>query len=330
MAHGSGLSNSDAYKLLVALDFFEQLYGKTSSTLELQAIIGALATVMGITNQDSNTRIHQVTHYQQINTLRNRNERIDPTKRAIFISTVQQTKTRLDDAEATLILLIRTYLQRVSSKLSAAEFVDLTKVAIALLHSYQKLSLPESKRLLYIALQTFGGQLSQPIPTLGEKIPKNIARLVIQLVRYQKIMRDERIKAVLQALASQTLESPAQRLTPNTICEALKHSDIAPKFTTQDGLKALANVLFLTLQLQTPISKTTKSEQEIAEQIDQAVTKFRARYRPIENVLQPRWNNELSISSPFFTPSNFEGANSDFSWPPQAHPKKTSKDETNS
>ncbi|MGD1950798.1 MAG: hypothetical protein ACFB14_14290 [Leptolyngbyaceae cyanobacterium] len=238
---------------------------------------------------------------------------------------VPSDNDRLIKAEETLLLLIRTYLQRVSSKLSAAEFVELTKGAIALLHTEQKLSLPESRRLLYIALQTFGTQLSQPIPVLGEKIPKRIARLVARLVRYQKSMRTHGLRAALLALASQTLEDPT-RLTPDVIRDVLKRSHIAlaSKFNTQESLEDLANVLPFTLQLQTAPPRGTKSEQEIAEQIDQAVTEFKAKYRP---VTQPRWDSELSVSSPLFTPSNFEVASGDFEWLPQ--PDETSKDETN-
>ena len=233
---------------------------------------------------------------------------------------------RLRIAEETLLLLIRTYLQRVSSKLSAAEFVELTKVAIALLHTEQNLSLAESRRLLYIALQTFGAQLSQPIPALGEKIPKRIARLVVRLVRYQKIVRTHGLKAVLLTLASQTLEDTT-RLTPNVIRDVLKrrHIALAPKLNTQESLEDLANVLPFTLQLQTASPRSTKSEQEIAEQIEQAVAEFKAKYRP---VTQPRWDSELSVSSPLFTPSNFEVASGDFEWLPQ--PDETLKDETNS
>ncbi|MEM1251641.1 MAG: hypothetical protein AAGI69_04350 [Cyanobacteria bacterium P01_H01_bin.21] len=231
-----------------------------------------------------------------------------------------------EDAEATLILLVRTYLQRVSSKLSAAEFVELTKVAIALLHTEQNLSLAESRRLLYIALQTFGGQLSQPIPILGEKIPKPIARLVARLVRYQKIVRTHGLKAVLLTLASQTLED-ATRLTPDVIRNVLKHHHItlAPSLSTQESLEDLANVLLFTLQLHTVPARATKSEREIAEQIDQAVIEFKTKYR---SVTQPRWDSDLSVSSPLFTPSNFEVASGDFEWLPP--PEETSKDETNS
>ncbi|MBT9317629.1 hypothetical protein [Leptothoe spongobia] len=248
---------------------------------------------------------------------------------------VPSDQERLTQAEETLLLLIRTYLQRVSSKLSATEFVEMAKAAVALLDKDQSgpsLSFPESKRLLYIALQTFGTQLSQPIPALGEQIPKRIANLLARLVRYQKIMRTGGLEATLMTLAAQTLENTAQRLSPDMIRTALENSriTIAPELATQEGLEDLARALFFKLQLQTPSPTATKSAQEIAEQLNQAIAKFTTKYQPLTEVTQPQWDNDLSVSSPLFTPSNFETASNDFTWQPPKIADKSSKDETNS
>ncbi len=322
------LSNPDSLKLLQALELFIQTLGKPSTEVDLQATIGALAIVMDL--MDKNFPIHQIViDYQQ---LQRSGSWVKTADHSALENIVQKAKERLTQTEETLILLLRTYLQRVSSKLSAVEFVELTKAAIALLHTEQKLSLPEGKRLFYIALQTFGTQRSQPIPALGEKIPKPIARLVARLVRYQKIIRTDDIKAVLLTLASQTLENTAQRLTPDVVRNALKHNPIAlaPTLNTQDGLEDLASALFFTLQLQTPSAKATQSEQEIAKQIEQAVAEFKARYRPAEDLMQPRRDSELSVSSSFFTSSNFETASKDFNWLSKSDTEETLKDETNS
>ena len=242
---------------------------------------------------------------------------------------VPSNEEYLKKAEEALILLIRTYLQRVSSKLSATEFVELAKAAVTLLDKDQSnLSFPERKRLLYIALQTFGTQLSQPIPALGEQIPKRIAKLLARLVRYQKIIRTGGLEATLMTLAAQTL---TQRLSPDMIRTALKNSavTITPELATQDGLDDLASALFFKLQLQTPSPRATKSEQDIAEQLDLAIAEFKAKYQPLTEVTQPQWDNDLSVSSSLFTPSNFATARNDFTWQPPYIEDKNSKDETN-
>ncbi|NEQ53875.1 MAG: hypothetical protein F6K11_27715, partial [Leptolyngbya sp. SIO3F4] len=241
-------------------------------------------------------------------------------------------KERLDEQEETLILFVRTYLQRVTSKLSAAEFIDMLQTAITLLGQeslVSKLSLPEARRLLYIALQTFGKQLSQPIPPLGEQIPERIAKLIVRLVRYQKIMRTSGMQKTLATLVTQTI---AQQLSPETLRTVLKNSKITitPELDTQEGLEDLARALFFKVQLQTTSSITTKSKQDIADQLSQAIIDFKTKYQPLADITQPKWGDELSISSPFFTPSNFETASNDFAWLSSNFEEKNSKDDTNS
>ena len=233
----------------------------------------------------------------------------------------QQTKARLEKAEATLLLLIRTYLQRVSSRLSAVELVDLTKAAIALLASEKidsqvigsNLSLPERKHLLSIALQTFATRLSQPIPALSDRIPKRIAHLVARLARYQNIMRTNGVKAVFVTLAAHSPENKAQRPSSSTIRAALKKNNvtIARDLATRGYLDDLANILWFERQLQPPSPRATQSEQAIAEQVNQAVANFKARYQSLAVVTQPRWDTDLSISSPFLTPNQPETTDND-------------------
>ena len=95
-------------------------------------------------------------------------------------------------------------------------------------------------------------------------------------------------------------------------------------------LDDIAKALLFTVQLQTSATPKTKSEQEIAAQLSQAVADFKTKYQPLADVTQPQWDNDLSVSSPFFVPSNFETASNDFSWLPSTIEDKTTKDETNS
>ncbi|MEM1242746.1 MAG: hypothetical protein AAGI45_23190 [Cyanobacteria bacterium P01_H01_bin.26] len=326
-------SNPAVLKLTKALALFEQTFGRAPSKLELQAIIGALAAVMDLKDGSPGELIHRVAIFSR--QAQNLEELADAAKYQISEAIIQKAKERLTEAEETLVLLIRSYLQRVSSKLSAAEFVDLTKAAIAFLNSDQsgpKISLPEGKRLLYFALRTFHNQLSQPIPPIGTTPPERIARLLARLARYQKIMGIGGVKAVLVTLVTQTLKNASQPLSPGLIRTALKNSRvaIAPDLTANESLDDIANALLFTIQLQTSATPTTKSEQEIAEQLSQAIADFKTRYRPPADVTQPRWDNDLSVSSPFFTPSNFETASDDFAWLPSTIEDKSSKDETNS
>ncbi|MEM7795385.1 MAG: hypothetical protein AAF579_13175 [Cyanobacteria bacterium P01_C01_bin.118] len=321
-------SNPDVLKLIKALELFEQTFDSPKSELELQATLGALATVMNLKESNLNALVHRVVNcYQQTQSL---GELVDATKYQVSAATIQKAKERLTDAEETLIRLIRTYLQRVSSKLSATEFVELTKAAVALLaKDPSNLSFPESKRLLYIALQTFGTQLSQPIPALGEQIPKRIAQLLARLIRHQKIIRTDGLADTLIMLAAPTI---AQRLSPDMIRTALENSPITivPELDTQEGLEDLTSALFFKLQLQMPSLRATKSEQEIAEQLNQAIAEFKTKYQPLTDVTQPQWDNDLSISSSFFTASNFETASNNFTWPYPNIEDKSSKDETSS
>lgn len=232
--------------------------------------------------------------------------------------------------EETLILLLRTYLQRVSSKLSAAEFVELTKAAIAFLNTDQPESdLSESKRLLYVALQTFGTQLSQPIPPLGEKIPKKIASLMTRLVRYQQIIAAAGVRAILTRLAAQSPDNQAQQLTPSSICTVLEENNVRIDTDIKAGLDDLVSVLLLERQLQTYLSAATQSEQAIVKQVNQAIAEFKAKYQSPAQLIQPQWNSELSVSSSWFNPDNFETAGNDFDELPPSHSEKTSKDATN-
>ena len=323
-------STPDFPRLLEALALFKQTFGNPKTELDLQATIGALAAAMNLIDDDLDDRIHQIAnHHQQ---LKRPGKLIETVNQTALKSTIRQAKNRLTETEETLILLIRTYLQRVSSKLSATEFVELAKAAVTLLDKDQSnLSFPERKRLLYIALQTFGTQLSQPIPALGEQVPKPIAKLLARLVRYQKIIRTGGLEAALMTLVAQTLDRTAQRLSPDMIRTALKNSTvtITPELDTQDDLDDLASALFFKIQLQTSSPKATKSEQEIAEQLDQAIAEFKAKYQPLTDVTQPQWDNDLSVSSSFFTPSNFATARNDFTWQPPYIEDKNSKDETN-
>ncbi len=338
MVRPSVPSNPDAFKLIKALELFAQTFGSSQSQLELQAAIGALAVVMDLNDGNLNVLVHQVTSYYQQTQLHDKS--VEAANDQISTAIIQTAKERLTDTEETLILLIRTYLQRVSAKLSAIEFIELTKAAIALLdHSSPdpkqpapQLSLPERKRLLYIAVQTFSNQLSQPIPVIGETVPKPIARLLARLVRHQKIIRTDGVKAVFAKLVAQTLAAKVPGLSLSLIRTALKndHITIAPDLDTQDGLDDFARVLWFETQLQMPSPKGMKSAKAIAEQVNQAIADFKARYQPLADVTQPRWDNELSVSSPFFTPSNLEITSNEFTWPPQSYTPKTLKDETNS
>ena len=320
-------STPDFPRLLEALALFKQTFGNPKTELDLQATIGALAAAMNLIDDDLDDRIHQIAnHHQQ---LKRPGKLLETVNQTALKSTIRQAKNRLTETEETLILLIRTYLQRVSSKLSATEFVELAKAAVTLLDKDQSnLSFPERKRLLYIALQTFGTQLSQPIPALGEQVPKPIAKLLARLVRYQKIIRTGGLETTLMTLVAQTL---TQRLSPDMIRTALKNSTvtITPELNTQDDLDDLASALFFKIQLQKPSSIATKSEQEIAEQLDQAIAEFKAKYQPLTDVTQPQWDNDLSVSSSLFTPSNFATARNDFTWQPPYIEDKNSKDETN-
>ncbi|NEQ54716.1 MAG: hypothetical protein F6K11_32075, partial [Leptolyngbya sp. SIO3F4] len=124
------LSNSDAFRVLQALELFKQTFGKPRNTLDFQAAIGALAITMRLDN-DLDELIHQIfTYYQQVE---DPTELFDAAKQATLESTIQEAKERLDEQEETLILFVRTYLQRVTSKLSAAEFIDMLQTAITLL-----------------------------------------------------------------------------------------------------------------------------------------------------------------------------------------------------
>ncbi|MFG6093946.1 hypothetical protein SPB21_01770 [Leptothoe sp. ISB3NOV94-8A] len=343
MVSPATLSNFDSQRLLIALALFEQTYGKARSDLECQAILAALIIVMDITGQESGQElgisIYKLHHdyrqnYRQIDWLERLDKYSDANGDAVLAAAVHQVKARLDDAAKTLIFLIRTYLQRISSKLSALDFVNLTKAAIAILNNAQpepKLSLPEKKRLLYIALQTFGTQLSQPIPPLGTKIPTQITALVTQLVQHQKIMLTDGVKAFCANFIAQLPNNQSHPPSVRFIRTALRNSNvkISKTLDTQENLYALASILFFEKQLQIQSPKAPKSEQEIIHQINQAIAQFRANYQSLAQISQPQWDNELSVSSQLFTANNFETADQDLTWFPQNHIANISKDETN-
>ncbi|EKU98074.1 hypothetical protein Lepto7375DRAFT_7334 [Leptolyngbya sp. PCC 7375] len=348
MVSPATLSNFDSQRLLIALALFEQTYGKARSDLEYQAILAALITVMDITGQESGQdlglSIYKLHHdyrqnYRKIDWLERLDQYSDGNNDgngdAVLAAAVHQVKARLDDAAKTLIFLIRTYLQRISAKLSALDFVNLTKAAIAILNNAQpepKLSLPEKKRLLYIALQTFGTQLSQPIPPLGTKIPTQITALVTQLVQHQKIMLNDGVKAFCANFIAQLPDNQSHPPSVRFIRTALRNSNvtISKALDTQENLYALASILFFEKQLQIPSPKAPKSAQAIIHQINQAIAQFKANYQSPAQVSQPQWDDELSVSSQLFTANNFETADQDLTGFPQNHIANISKDETNS
>lgn len=240
---------------------------------------------------------------------------------------VPSDEERLIKAEETLILLIRTYLQRVSSKLSAAEFVELTKAAIAL-HPEPKLSLPEKNHLLHRVLETFGTDLSQPIPPLGEQIPQPVAKLISRLIRYQTISRTAGVSAAL----TQLVASKPQLLTSESIRAAFEQGKVAisPDFNTQDAYNDVAAVLLFEQQRQLSSLQATPSEQNITDQVDQAIAHFKSKYQPLTNIAQPRQDAKLSVSSHFLKPRHDATAAHESKWLFKNDPWETSKDETNS
>ena len=328
MADPLAMSNPEAYRLLIAFELFKQTYGAPSSELETQAFLAALATAMGIRGPKVHALIQQVEQYhrqgyglQELS--------VEATGQVVPTIIIQQAKTRLASLEAMLILRIRTYLQRVSSKLAAAEFVMLTKAAVALLadeHPELNVSLVERKHLLFAALRTFGTQLSQPIPGLGEQIPRGVARFVTRLVRYQKIMGMDGVSAVCAQLVSPT--SRSQHLSPGLIRHLFKGHNIIvePDLETQDGLEDLTKVLLFERQLQTP--SVAKLELVIAQQIEQAIAEFKAK-STIAEITHPLWDQELSVSSVLFNPDTFATANNKGRRLSDDPPKETSRDETN-
>ena len=343
MAFQSTVFNVDFLRLLEALQLFEQTFGPLKTELELQATIGALAASMNLVEDNLDDYIHQVSVcYKQPN------QPADPVDKPIeenlkenpikapytaIQHTVQTARERLAAPAATLLLLVRTYLQRVSSKLSADEFVDLIQAAIALLAKEQAgptFSLAEGKRLLYIALQTFGTQLSQPIPSLGEQLPESIVRLVMRLTRYQAIIGIAGPKADLVRLVNNRLKNTTRPLSPGLIHAALSNSTSELTRFDQAELDDLSSILLFKVQLQASSPVVTESDQEIAEQLHQAIHEFQTKYRALPDITQPRWDDELSVSSPWFNSNNFETASSDFVWIPPKIEEESSKDETNS
>ncbi|MEA5465857.1 hypothetical protein [Leptothoe sp. PORK10 BA2] len=330
MATQSLASNPNSPRLLAALALFQQTFGKPKTELELQATIGALAAAMDLKDDDLDDLIHQVASYYQL--LKHPDTLLETAKQTVLKSTIQKARDRLIETEETLILLISTYLQQVSPKLPATEFVEMAQAAVALLHNEQsKLSFPESKQLLYLALQTFSNRLSKPIPTLGEQIPKRIVPLLARLVQYHKIIRTDGLEAALIPLAVQTLQKTVQRLNPEMIRTALANSRVtlAPELNTQEGLNDLSKALFFKLQFQTLSSRATKSEQETAEQLNQAITEFKTKYQPLTDITKPKWDDDLSVSSSFFIPENFATARDDFTGFPTDSENKSLKDDTN-
>ncbi|ESA36912.1 hypothetical protein N836_04955 [Leptolyngbya sp. Heron Island J] len=332
MADPLAIFNPEAHRLLLAFELFEQTYGTRSSELESQATLAALAIGMGITDPNFDVFIQQLDHYRrQLDGLQQLEASVEATRQVVPTAILQQAKTRLASLEARLILRIRTYLQRVSSKLSAMEFVVLTKAAVALLEDARpelNVSLVERKHLLYVVLRTFGTQLSQPIPVLGEQVPKGVTRFVARLVRYQKIMRTDGVSAVCAQLVSLSPENRLQHLSPDVIRHVFKAHNIIvePALDSQDSLGDFIKALLFESQLQTP--SAAKSELAIAQQIKQAITEFRAKYHAITEITQPQWEDELSVSSVFFTSGSFATASNEFSGLSHNQAEKTSKDET--
>lgn len=330
MATLSVPSEPDALKLIRALELFIKRFGSPKSELELQATIGALATVIDLKSNNLTALIHQVaSYYQQTQRLE---ESVEETTDQVSVATIQRAKERLFETKETLTLLIRTYLQRVSSRLSAKEFVDLVQIAIVLLDKEQPesgLSLPERKRLLYIALKTFGNKLSQPIPALGKSLPKAITKLLAELIECQRVIGTNIMETTLQTLITQT-QGDRKKLWSHSVIRTafLENGNAIAPLHKQDTLDTLTNVLLFKLQLQTPSAEVIKSEQAIAAQVNQAISDFKANYQPLTDITQSQWDNELSISSALFTSDNFETANTETTWLPGNTKNRTSKDET--
>ena len=158
---------------------------------------------------------------------------------------------------------------------------------------------------------------------MGEKLPELIVKLVNRLARYQEIVQTDGLEATLLALVTQT--NTAEQLSRDGVRAVLQRSQVAISLDLDsqgDLIEDLASVLFFKLQLQRP------SAPDIAKQVSDAIAEFKANYQLPADITQPRWDNELSVSSPFFTPENLETARHHFTESPQNHPDKSSKDET--
>ena len=196
--------------------------------------------------------------------------------------------------EETLMLILRTYLQRISARLSAAEFVDLVKAAIALLTPRpDQTSLDERHQLFCKALQTFDGQFSQPIPTFGHRTSAAVDQWVNRLARYQQLIATDGLQAALSTLT----DSPPGPHDIRTALEACNVA-IAPQLDTPESFQDLAQIL----QFEREFSLSSPAP-DFTDQVQQAIAKFKANYRPAVDVTQPQWDGELSVKSAFFRSS---------------------------
>ncbi|MEO0867025.1 MAG: hypothetical protein AAFY17_01010 [Cyanobacteria bacterium J06642_11] len=188
-------------------------------------------------------------------------------------------KQRLTELEEKLVILIRTYLQRVSSKLSPQAFVAVAEAAVALLHP-PTAEYAERKWLLNSALQQFGPDLSQPIPPIGSTVPQPFSDLIVRIIQYQKIVSIEGVATSLSTLINQLLAT--QSLNLESICAAIENSELMqlPELESQASRNDLANILLFKAQLQTDSSsKPIRTKADINDQIQQAVVDFKANHR---------------------------------------------------
>lgn len=297
--------NSD--QLLQAIQLFEQTLGPCKSEVELQATLSALRAVMSVEGDDVRPQV--AFDVQQSQPLE---PPLEPTSELQAI--VQRAKGRLTKAEKTLVAFVRTYLQRISSKLSAQEFTAMVQAAVVLLDKEQPghvLSLPERKYLLCHALETFGDHLSQPIPAIGERIDQPVKRLITRLVRYQRLSRVDGVKAAVDTIAQQFVGKPAQALSPELILAQLDHSEMVQG--AHEALAELAEVVCFQLQLSP--ATATHIDPKIKAQVNQTIVAFQAKYRPwVVDVAKPVWDGELSVGSSLFRANGLVATGKRLTW----------------
>lgn len=190
----------------------------------------------------------------------------------------------------------------------------MVKAAVVLLDSepsIRKHSFSERNYLLCVALQTFGTTLSQPIPSIGEEVPKPIADLIARLIRYRQIVQAPTVETALNDLVVQFLKRNIRPLELGAIRTALQTNS---SISDIGDLDDLAKILFFKIQLEAVSSTSNQTAQKIKKRIDQAVADFKAKYQPWPDITQPVWDGDLSVSSPLFNQTNFSTTSGRFIW----------------
>ncbi|MEO1591239.1 MAG: hypothetical protein AAFU71_08110 [Cyanobacteria bacterium J06632_22] len=281
------LSPVQVVHLVEALPLFQDLFGVPESTLELRARVGALLNIIdGITVApfEVETTIDQV-----IAAVQARAE----TETGRWVKTARQWLRQQSD---TLTGVVSAYVQTYARRIESSELVAVATTSVAIL-SDGKLSPSEGRQLTQQLIQSF--ELDK---ALRQAVSPSVLALAKRVAQYRS---KADIEADILSIAQSYLQKFGGLLTPELMKQVIQKGtlNLSPEtllsgdWEDLGGLDNVARTFVFKMQLLEADPLTSKTAEEIADQVHEAVERFNRSNNAIDLTSPAADDDDLSLSS---------------------------------